>query len=126
MITNMTTANSTINEICYHINYEKRDGTRRIIKARENVNFNMQNHVLVWDCENKGWRTLIKDKILNVFQCIRAIDYKKINNEKRILIGHRWKETDTHILIFDKMCDGWRMLIKDRIITDIDMLVTKH
>lgn len=121
MTTNMTT-NTTINDIFYHINYEKRDGTRRIIKARENVNFNMPNHILVWDCENNGWRTLIRNKILNVFECIRAIDYRKINDEKRILIGHVWKETDRHILIFDKMCDEWRMLIKDRIITDIEML----
>ena len=81
----------------------------------------MPNHVLVWDCENSGWRTLIKNKIINVFQRIRAIDYEKMNNDKRILIGHVWKETNTHILIFDKMCDGWRMLIKDRIITDIEM-----
>ena len=120
MITNIYT-NQTINDARYYINYKKKDGTRRIIKTKDNVNFDMPNHILVWDCENKGWRKLIKTSIIDVIEGMRAIEYNKLNNERRILIGYLWKETNTHIFIFDICCNGWRTLIKNRIMTDAFM-----
>ena len=111
--------NMTTHLIKYIFKYQKKDGTIRNIKTDQKIDISKPNHFLVWDCEKNDWRTLIRNKILEFKRYDRLITYKKCNNEERVLRGQIWKETNTHVLIWDEMCEGWRNLIKNRIMVDL-------
>jgi predicted DNA-binding transcriptional regulator YafY len=107
----------TSEDIKYIYTYKKKDGTIRDIKTNKNSNGITETHIIIWDCENNGWRTLIKDRIQEIQKYQPIFTYKKLDGKIRDIKtdGIITKVGENNIRVWDIQNNGWRTLIKDRI-----------
>ena len=108
----------TSDYIKYIFTYEKKDGSVRDIKTNRDIEKSTPSHILVWDCENNGWRKLIKDKIQEGKKYESLFTYKKKDGNVRDIRAdvHIRKQGIRHILVRDIEKEAWRTLIIDNII----------
>ena len=108
----------TSDYIKYIFTYEKKDGSVRDIKTNRDIENSTPSHILVWDCENNGWRKLIKDKIQEGKKYESLFTYKKKDGKIRDIRAdiHIRKKGIHHILVRDIEKEAWRTLIIDNII----------
>ena len=111
LITSMTTE-----QIKYIFTYNKKDGTSRDVKTDRDFQIK-EKHILVWDCENNGWRNLIKENIQDARKFGPVFTYKKLNGAIRDIKtdGIITELNQYNIRVWDIQNSGWRTLIKDRI-----------
>ena len=110
----------TTEQIQYIFNYKKKNGTIRYIKTDRDIN-KKQEHILLWDCENNGWRTLIKNNIIEVKQYRPIFTYKKKNgNIRDIKTDGEIHDMNTHIRVYDIQNKGYSTLIKENILEKIN------
>jgi len=101
--------------IKYIITYQKKDGSIRDVKTNQSIDYTT-NHLLVWDEEKNGWRTLIKNKILKVLEYKPVFTYqKKDGNIRDIKTDGNITDIGDKYRVWDIQNNGWRTLIKDRI-----------
>jgi len=106
----------TTEQIKYIFTYKKKDGTSRNVNSDRDFQIK-ERHILVWDCENNGWRNLIKENILDARKFGPVFTYKKLNGAIRDIKtdGIITELNEYNIRVWDIQNSGWRTLIKDRI-----------
>ncbi len=106
----------TTEQIKYIFTYNKKNGITRDVKTDRDYQ-QKDKHLLVWDCENNGWRNLIKKNILNAKKFQPVFTYKKLNGSIRDIKtdGNIMDLNQYNIRVWDIQNSGWRTLIKDRI-----------
>ena len=71
----------TTEQIKYIFTYNKKDGTSRDVKTDRD--YQIKEDIFLWDCENNGWRNLIKENILDARKFGPVFTYKKLNGAIR-------------------------------------------
>ena len=114
--------------------YKKKDNTiRKIVTDRNRNIISKDKHITVFDKEKQGWRTMIKNRILNISTTMsNSVEmnvgslpcdwkflyvYHKLDGSLRTLYTDRDViQKDRHILVWDQQKQGWCSMIKNRIL----------
>ena len=98
--------------------YKQKNGSIRNIKTTKPIK-TKETIITVWDDENEGYLSMIKDRIL---ETITSYKYRKWNNK-----SIRTVETDrdvykggNYIKIWDMDKKFWRTMLQEGILIDID------
>lgn len=103
-------------KIKYMFTYNKKNGSTRIIKTDRTIEKSTSSHILIWDCENDGWRSLIKNRIQEAKQYKPIFTYKKKDGKIRdIKTDGNITDLNNNIRVWDIQNNGWRTLIKESI-----------
>ena len=97
--------------------YQKKNGSIRSIKTTKPIIKAKETFITVWDDENKGYRSMIINRIL---QTITSYKYKKKDGSIRSIKTDRDViEKENYLKIWDIENEGWRTMIKRKILQDI-------